>query len=139
MDRVQLDAMNKRVIEEFRANAGKVGPPFEGAPVVLLHNKGAKSGIERVSPLVYTRDGDRYVIIASYAGAPKHPAWYHNLQAHPRTRIEVGTETIEVVASEVTGEERDRLFNAQAEMMPVFHDYQAKTDRKIPVVVLSPV
>ena len=139
MDRVQLDAMNKRVIEEFRANAGKVGPPFEGAPVVLLHNKGAKSGKDRVSPLVYTRDGERYVIIASYAGAPKHPAWYHNLQAHPRTKIDIGTETIEVVASEVTGEERDRLYNAQAEMMPVFHEYQAKTDRKIPVVVLTPV
>lgn len=139
MDRVQLDAMNKRVIEEFRANAGKVGPPFEGAPVVLLHNKGARSGKERVSPLVYTRDGERYVIIASYAGAPKHPAWFHNLQAHPRTKIEVGADTIDVVASEVGGEERDRLFNAQAEMMPVFHDYQAKTDRKIPVVVLTPM
>ena len=138
MDKAQLDAMNRKVIEEFRANGGKVGPPFEGAPVLLLTNKGAKSGKVRVSPLVYTKDGDNYVIIASYAGAPIHPAWYHNLMKNPETQIEVGTETVPVTAKEVTGPERDRLFEAQAEMMPVFHDYQAKTERKIPVVILEP-
>lgn len=138
MDRAQLDAMNEKVIEEFRANGGKVGPPFEGAPVLLLTNKGAKSGKVRVSPLVYTKDGDNYVIIASFAGAPKHPAWFHNLMKHPNTQIEVGTETLQVTAKEANGSERDRLFQAQAEMMPVFHDYQAKTERKIPVVILEP-
>ena len=138
MDRAQLDEMNAKVIEEFRANEGKVGPPFEGAPVVLVHHKGAQSGQPRISPLVYSRDGDNYVIIASFAGAPKHPAWFHNLMAHPETQIEVGTETIAVRARRVEGGERQRLFNAQAEMMPVFHDYQAKTSREIPVVVLEP-
>lgn len=138
MDRAQLDAMNEKVIEEFRANGGEVGPPFEGAPVLLLTNKGAKSGKIRVSPLVYTKDGDNYVIIASFAGAPKHPAWFHNLMKHPNTQIEVGTETLQVTAKEANGSERDRLFQAQAEMMPVFHDYQAKTERKIPVVILAP-
>jgi len=139
MDKAELDAMNAKVIEEFRANEGKVGPPFEGAPVVLVHHKGAKSGKPRISPLVYSRDGDSYVIIASFAGAPKHPAWFHNLMEHPETQIEVGTEKIQVRARRVEGAERAKLFEAQAEMMPIFHDYQAKTSREIPVVVLEPI
>ena len=106
--------------------------------MVLVHHKGAKSGKSRISPLVYSRDGDNYVIIASFAGAPKHPAWFHNLMEHPETQIEVGTEKFQVRARRAEGEERKRLFDAQAEMMPVFHEYQAKTSREIPVLVLEP-
>lgn len=128
---------NAKVIAEFRANGGKVGPPFEGAPMILVHHKGAKSGAERVSPLVYSTDGDRYVIIASMAGAPNNPAWYHNLLAHPSTKVEIGSETFQVNVSEATGAERDRLYDAQAEQMPNFKEYAEKTTRKIPVLVLS--
>src|SRR5438128_4724033 len=99
---------NTRIIEEFRSNAGKVGGPFAGAPMLLLDNKGAKSGGQRINPLVYLPDGDRYIIFASKGGAPKNPDWYHNVIAHPETTIEVGTETIPVTATEVKGEERDR-------------------------------
>src|ERR1700751_6004766 len=129
---------NAQIIERFRANGGQVGAPFEKMPLLLLHHTGAKSGIERVTPLAYLRDGDRYVIFASKAGAPTSPDWYHNLKAHPNTTIEVGTDTIDVAAVEATGEERDRLYSAQAEERPQFAEYQAKTDRGIPVVVLTP-
>jgi len=128
---------NRRIIEEFRANAGKVGGPFEGAPMLLLHHVGAKSGTRRVNPLVYLPDGDRYVIIASKGGAPKHPDWYHNLVANPETTIEVGTETIPVRAEVITGEERDRLYARQAADRPAFAEYQAKTKRRIPVIALT--
>ena len=128
---------NAKVIDEFRANEGRVGM-FEGAPVLLLHHTGAKSGRQRVNPVVYLRDGERYVIFASKAGAPAHPAWYHNLKAHPNTTIEVGTDTLGVLASEVSGEERDRLFGIQAERMPQFAEYAEKTDRVIPVIALTP-
>jgi deazaflavin-dependent oxidoreductase (nitroreductase family) len=129
---------NARIIEEFRANDGVVGGPFEGATLLLLHHVGAKSGKDRINPLVYQRDGDRYVIFASKAGAPTNPDWYHNLKAHPNVTIEVGTDTIEVVASEATGDERDRLFNAQVERSPQFGEYRDKTDRVIPVILLTP-
>jgi deazaflavin-dependent oxidoreductase (nitroreductase family) len=129
---------NARIIDEFRANEGRVGGPFEGGTLLLLHHVGAKTGAARVNPLMYNRDGDRYVIFASKAGAPTNPAWYHNLLANPRTTIEVGTDTIDVVASEATGEERDRLYSTQAEQRPQFAEYQANTDRVIPVVVLTP-
>jgi deazaflavin-dependent oxidoreductase (nitroreductase family) len=129
---------NAQVIEEFRANQGRVGGPFEGATLLLLHHVGAKSGTERVNPLVYYSDGDRYVVFASKAGAPNNPDWYHNLKAHPNVSIEVGTDTLEVTAGEATGEERDRLFRAQAERSPQFAEYQEKTDRVIPVIVLTP-
>ena len=128
---------NTGIIEEFRANAGKVGGPFEGAPMLLLHHVGAKSGTRRVNPLVYLPDGDRYVIIASKGGAPKHPDWYHNLVANPETTIEVGTETIPVRAEVITGEERDRLYARQAADRPAFAEYQAKTKRRIPVIALT--
>jgi len=128
---------NRRIIEEFRANAGTVGGPFEGAPMLLLHHVGAKSGTRRVNPLVYLPDGDRYVIIASKGGAPKHPDWYHNLVANPETTIEVGTETIPVRAEVITGEERDRLYARQAADRPAFAEYQAKTKRRIPVIALT--
>jgi deazaflavin-dependent oxidoreductase (nitroreductase family) len=129
---------NQLLIAEFRAGAGH--PPSWGgtSPLLLLHHRGARTGAERVNPLAYLADGDRYVIFASKAGAPTHPAWYFNLKAHPETTVEVGTETLEVTAEEVTGEERDRLFRAQAERSPQFAEYEQKTDRKIPVIALAP-
>ena len=129
---------NAQIIEEFRANNGRVGGVFEGATLLLLHHTGAKSGQSRINPLVYMRDGDRYVIFASKAGAPTNPDWYHNLKAHPEVEIELGTDTIAATASEVTGEERDRLFNAQAERSPQFAGYQKNAGRVIPVIVLTP-
>ena len=131
---------NTQVIEEFRANEGRVGGMFEGAPMILLTHTGRKSGNAHTTPLVYTRDGDDYVVIASKAGADTHPVWYLNLQANPRVRVEVGTETFDADARIIeAGEERDRLYNAQAELMPNFKEYEQKTDRVIPVVVLSRV
>ena len=129
---------NAQIIEEFRANQGVVGGPFEGATMLLLHHVGAKSGKDRVNPLVYNRDGDRYVVFASKAGAPTNPDWYHNIKADPNITIEVGTDTIDVVASEASGEERDRLFRAQVKRAPQFGEYESKTDRVIPVVLLTP-
>lgn len=130
---------NARIIDEFRANDGHVGGMFESTPLLLLHHTGAKSGASRINPLAYSRDGERYVIFASKAGAPTNPDWYHNLKAQPDVSIEVGTETIPVQASEATGDERERLFAAQAERSPQFADYQRKTERTIPVIVLTPV
>jgi deazaflavin-dependent oxidoreductase (nitroreductase family) len=101
---------NAKIIDEFRATGGRVGGMFESMPLLLLHHTGAKSGKQRVNPLAYQRDGDRYVIFASKAGAPTNPDWYHNLKAHPEVAIEVGTETINVVTSEATDDERERLF-----------------------------
>ncbi len=126
---------NARIIDEFRANDGRVGGL---ADPLLLHHTGARSGAARISPLVYMRDGDRYVIFALKAGAPTNFDWYHNLKAHPEVTIEVGTETIGVVASEATGEERRRLFDEQAQRSPQFGEAQRKTDRVIPVIVLTP-
>lgn len=129
---------NAQIIEEFRANAGRVGGAFAGTSLLLLHHVGARSGKARVNPVAYLQDGGRYVIFASKAGAPANPAWYHNLKAHPEVSVEVGTETINVVASEATGAERERLFSAQVERSPQFAEYQAKTDRLIPVIILTP-
>src|ERR1700684_1143228 len=109
MNKTEFNNWNRQIIEEFRAHGGKVGGPFEGAPMLLLTTTGAKSGQARTAPLVYLPDGDRYVVFASKAGAPTNPDWYHNLVANPNVRIEVGTSTIEVVASEAIGAERDRL------------------------------
>ncbi|MGH2882277.1 MAG: nitroreductase family deazaflavin-dependent oxidoreductase, partial [Solirubrobacteraceae bacterium] len=129
---------NAQIIEEFRANEGRVGGMFEGSTLLLLHHVGARTGANRINPLAYDRDGDRYVIFASKAGDPTNPYWYHNLKAHPRVEIEVGTDTIDVVAAEALGEERDRLYRRQAERSPGFVEYQAKTDRVIPVMLLTP-
>jgi deazaflavin-dependent oxidoreductase (nitroreductase family) len=130
---------NARIINEFRANEGRVGPPFEGTPLLLLHHMGARSGTTYVSPLAYLRDGDRYVVFASKGGAPNHPAWYHNLKAHPDVEVEVGTDTLKVRSSEAEGAERNRLFDAQAQRAPAFADYQVKAGaRVIPVMVLTP-
>jgi deazaflavin-dependent oxidoreductase (nitroreductase family) len=133
------DDFNARVIEEFRANDGRVGGPLEHMPLLLLHHTGARSGTQRVNPLAYLPDGDRYVIFASKAGAPTNPDWYHNLRAHPEVTIEVGPETMQAVASEATGDERERLFQAQVDRSQQFGEYQRKTDRVIPAIVLTPV
>ena len=129
---------NATIIDEFRANEGRVGGSFEGVPLLLLHHTGARSGEKRVNPLAYQRDDGRYVVFASKGGAPQNPGWYHNLKAHPNAAIEVGTDTIEVLASEATGEERERLFRTQAERVPQFADYQRRAERIIPVIVLTP-
>jgi deazaflavin-dependent oxidoreductase (nitroreductase family) len=135
----QMAEFNKKVIEEFRANGGKVGPPFAGAPMVLLTHKGAKSGKTYTTPLVYSKDGARVVIVASKAGAPNNPSWYHNLIAHPEVTLEIGTEQFKARAVVTKGEERERLFNAQAAQMPMFNDYRSKTKRQIPVIALERV
>lgn len=133
-----MNTFNDQVVANFRENAGAVTiDPFRGSPMLLLHSVGAKSGRARVTPLVYTRDDDRLVIIASNGGAPTHPAWYHNLRAHPETTIEVGADTVEVSAEALAdGPERQRLFDRMAAQMPGFADYQKGTSRLIPVVVL---
>ncbi len=129
---------NQRIVDEFRANAGKP-PSWSGSsPLILLHHRGARSGAERVNPVAYLDDNGRYVIFASKAGAPANPDWYHNLKAYPETTIEVGNDTIAVTAAEAIGEERDRLFAAQSQRSPQFAEYQEKTDRLIPVIVLTP-
>jgi deazaflavin-dependent oxidoreductase (nitroreductase family) len=129
---------NAQVIEEFHATGGKPGGMFETMPLVLLHHTGAKSGTRYTNPLAYMRDGDRYVIFGSKGGAPVHPAWYFNLKAHPEATIEVGTDTLDVVASEAGGEERERLYGTMAERVEAFAEYAAKTERTIPVMVLTP-
>lgn len=129
---------NEQIIEEFRANEGRVGGRFEGNPLLLLHHTGAKSGKSRINPLAYLSDRGRYVVFASKGGAPTHPDWYHNLKAHPNTTIEVGTDTVDVVASEATDDERERIFRIQAERAPQFAEYQKQTKRLIPVMVLTP-
>ncbi|HTT96259.1 MAG TPA: nitroreductase family deazaflavin-dependent oxidoreductase [Solirubrobacterales bacterium] len=129
---------NAGVIEEFRANGGSAGGIFEGKPMLLLHNVGARSGKEFVTPLLYLKDGEGWAIFASKGGAPNNPGWYHNLKAQPAVSIEIGSETVEVTAEEATGDERDRLYAIQEEQQPQFSEYAQKTDRKIPVVVLKP-
>jgi deazaflavin-dependent oxidoreductase (nitroreductase family) len=129
---------NAQVIEEFRANEGRVGDMFEHMPLVLVHHIGAKSGASRINPLAYMQDGGRYVVFASKGGAPTNPDWYHNLMAHPETTIEVGSETIPVLASEAQGEERERLFGVMAGRSPQFQEYAEKAGRPIPVIVLTP-
>ena len=130
---------NAKIIEEFRANDGKVGGNFDGAPLLLLHTKGAKTGEERVHPMMYLPTGDRYAVFASKAGAPDNPAWFHNLVANPDVTVEMGSETFEARATVAERAERDRLYRQQAELYPGFAEYEAKTDRVIPVVVLERV
>jgi deazaflavin-dependent oxidoreductase (nitroreductase family) len=131
---------NDKIIEEFRANEGRVGGPFEGRPILLLHHKGAKSGLERVNPLAYQAVGDgKWAIFGSKGGAPTNPDWYHNLIANPRARVEIGTETFEVTARVAEGEERERIWEDQKTAMPGFADYEQKTKRPIPVIVLEKI
>jgi deazaflavin-dependent oxidoreductase (nitroreductase family) len=127
---------NAKIIEEFRANGGKVGGQFEGAPVLLLGTTGARSGQHRVNPMMYLADGDRLLVFASKAGAPTNPDWYHNLVAHPEVTVEVGTESYPATAVVLTGDERDRFYAEQARRYPGFAEYEEKTTRVIPVVAL---
>ena len=132
------DDFNSRNIEEFRANHGRLGGQFEGAPVLLLHSTGARSGEERVSPMMYLPDDGRYLVFASAAGADRNPAWYHNLVAYPDARIEVGDDEIDVRAVELRGTERDAKYAVQAERYPGFAEYERRTTRVIPVLALVP-
>ena len=129
---------NTSIIEEFRANGGKVGGPFDGAPMLILHTTGAKTGQERVNPLVYQAVGDDLAIFASKGGAPTNPDWFHNLVAHPDVTVEVGAETLARRARVAEGDEHERIWSRQKELMPGFADYEAATTRRIPVVVLEP-
>ena len=128
---------NKKIIEEFRANGGKVGGGFEGAPMLLLHTTGAKSGAERVNPVVYQQVGDDIAVFASKAGAPTNPDWFHNLRVNPEVSAEIGTETVPLRARVAEGDERDRIWTKQKELMPGFAEYEEKTSRTIPVVILE--
>lgn len=130
---------NTQIIDEFRANGGKVGGQFEGAPLLLLHTTGARSGAERVHPMMYQQVGDAVAVFASKAGAPDHPAWYHNLVANPEVSAEIGTEQRSFRARVLAGEEREGIWSAQKAAYPGFAEYEAKTDREIPVVLLEPV
>jgi deazaflavin-dependent oxidoreductase (nitroreductase family) len=130
---------NRQVIEEFRANSGRVGGDFEGAPMILIHHRGRTSGTERINPVVYLPVDGGYAVFASKAGAPDHPDWYLNLMANPDTTVEVGADTIEVTARDTSGEERDRLYDQQKQAMPGFAEYETKAaPRVIPVVVFEP-
>jgi len=128
---------NASIIEEFRANGGKVGGPFQGATLLLLHTRGAKTGAERVHPLVYQAKGEDVVVFGSYAGAPSHPAWFHNVVANPEVQAEIGSETVPMRARVTEGAERDELWERQKELVPGFADYERKTSRQIPVIVLE--
>jgi len=130
---------NAKIIGEFRSNSGRVGGVWEGTPLLLLHHAGAKSGESRVNPVAYLPDDARYFIWAANGGAPKDPAWYQNLKTHPITRIEVGSETIEVVAEEATGDRRDRLFAKAIERYPQLAQTARRTTRVIPMIVLTPI
>jgi deazaflavin-dependent oxidoreductase (nitroreductase family) len=130
---------NKAIIEEFRANGGKVGGMFAGRTLLLLHTSGAKSGQPRINPVAYTTDGDRFVIIASKGGAPTNPDWYYNLVAHPDVTVEVGTGQFQVHATVAAEPDRTRLYQQMVAMMPGFAEYEQKTTRKIPVIILTRV
>ena len=127
---------NEKIIEEFRANEGKVGGPFEGAPLLLLTSKGAKTGEARTAPLMYLADQGRYVVFASKGGAPTNPDWFHNLVADPEATVEVGTERFPVTAVVTEGAERDTLYARQVEAYPQFGEYEEQTDRVIPAIAL---
>ncbi|CAN5561718.1 nitroreductase family deazaflavin-dependent oxidoreductase [soil metagenome] len=128
---------NDKVIAEFRENAGQVGGNFEGAPLLLLHTTGAKSGQPRVNPMMYQAVGDGFAVFASKAGADSNPDWFHNLRAHPEASIEVGTETFDVMARVLDDAERGPVWETQKARYPGFADYEAKTARVIPVVMLD--
>jgi deazaflavin-dependent oxidoreductase (nitroreductase family) len=129
---------NTGIIEEFRANGGKVGGQFEGAPLLLLHTTGAKTGHEHVTPVMYRPVGGGYAVFASKAGAPNNPDWYHNLVANPSVRAEIGTQTLPLTARVAEGDEREQIWTAHKAANPGFADYEKKTSRQIPVVLLEP-
>ncbi len=132
-----LNDFNRSIVEEFRANGGKVGGPFEGGTLLLLHSTGAKSGKARLSPLAYITIDDKMLVIGSYAGGPKDPAWVHNLRATPRAYIEVGTDAYDVAVRELPADERDVTYPKLTELAPVFAEYQANTTRAIPLFELT--
>ncbi|KRE31680.1 deazaflavin-dependent nitroreductase [Mycobacterium sp. Soil538] len=138
-DTAALDDFNRAIVDEFRANGGVVGGPFEGATLLLLHTVGAKSGQPRLSPLAYLTVDGAMIIVGSYAGAPKHPAWVHNLRANPRARVEVGTEAYDVEVRELPEDEREATYPKIVELAPVFAEYQANTTRAIPLFELTKV
>lgn len=130
---------NAKIIQEFRTNAGQVGGNFAGAPLLLLHTTGARSGQERINPMMYQDLGDgRLAVFASKAGQPTNPDWYHNLRAHPEVTAEIGTGTRSFTARVAPDEEREPIWSKQKQDYPGFADYEAKTDRQIPVVILDP-
>ncbi len=133
------DDWNQEVIQEFRSTGGRAGGMLEGMPLLLLHHTGAKTGTKRISPLAYQAVEGGYAVFGSKGGAPTHPDWYHNLVAHPQISIEVGADTVAVRARVTEGQERDRIWTKQKEDYPNFAEYEAKTSRQIPVVVLEPV
>ena len=133
-----MSDFNTQIINEFRENGGKVGGNFEGAPLLLLHTKGAKSDEERVHPVMYQRDGDKLAVFASYGGMPTNPAWYHNLLAHPDVTAEVGGEKAAFTARVAEPDERARIWEKQKADYPGFAEYEQKTTREIPVVILEP-
>lgn len=137
VDTAALEEFNRGIVEEFRANGGKVGGPFEGGTLLLLHTTGAKSGTSRLSPLAYLTIDDKMIIVGSYAGAPRHPAWVHNLRATPKAYIEVGTEAYDVDVRELPDDERDATYPKLIELAPAFAEYQAKTTRSIPLFELT--
>ena len=135
-----MDNFNEKVIEEFRENDGKVGGMFEGAPVLLLHHAGAKTGTERVNPLMYQPVGGSFAIFASKGGAPSNPDWYYNLAAHPDTTIELGSGTVKVRAREASPDERGPIWEKQKKLAPGFAEYETNAaPRQIPVILLDPV
>lgn len=133
-----MNDFNQQIMAEFRANGGKVGGMFEGAPVLILHTRGARSGEARQTPLMTLPDNGNYVVFASMGGAPKSPAWYHNLVANPEVEVEFGTERFKAKASVADRETRDKLYARQAQLYPQFAEYEQKTTRVIPVVLLEP-
>jgi deazaflavin-dependent oxidoreductase (nitroreductase family) len=130
---------NNMIIQEFRANGGKVGGPFAGRSLLLLHTVGAKSGLPRINPVACIQDGDCYVVIASKGGAPTNPDWYYNLRANPLVTVETGSGQFQARASITQEPERTRLYDRMVEMMPGFAGYREKTTRVIPVILLTPV
>ena len=128
---------NDKIIAEFRENAGQIGGNFAGAPLLLLHTTGAKSGAERVSPMMYMATDDGWAVFASYAGKDINPAWYHNLKAHPQVSIEVGPDEVDADARELTGDERSAVWEEQKRRYPGFADYERQTERVIPVILLT--
>lgn len=139
MSNDEMKAWNEQIKAEFRANAGVVGGPFEGKPMLILHTTGRKSGNGVETPLVYLPDGDRMVVFASAGGSPTHPQWFLNLEASPSVTVEVGTETVAATATVVAGDERDALYARQVEAMPQFADYQDGNPRVIPAIALTRV
>lgn len=129
---------NDKIIEEFRANGGKVGGPFDGAPILLLHTTGAKTGQQRVHPMMYRHVDGGYAVFASKAGAPTSPDWYHNLVANPNVQAEIGTQTLAMRARVADAAEREPIWTAQKTEYPGFQGYEEKTTRQIPVVILEP-